>query len=297
VETEYSRPIVPLTLKLNVPKQMTITTPQIVIYGMVSGRDVKVEVAGQYVPVTSGVFNYKMSVNSSNWDLSDIEVVATDGNSEIRDEVMIVIDKKSPAINMNKPKLSPEPSILTDGTLRLSVSDDQGDEGDLSIYTDGDLSESWHFQGSLSGQSFKLLSGLHDYRIEAKDQAGNTVVWTRNAVAYYPRVEWSIEVTFPRSDVSKSIPSPPPGVTHKPTDNIRFRINSLPDNDYRYIKEVRIVNEANGVEKVWRDLEIDDVDFEYNNMPLVPKTINRIVIRVEPKTGPIKTVVRNYNLR
>lgn len=297
VETEYSRPAIPLTLKLNVPKQMIITSPQIVIYGVVTGRDVKVEVAGQYVPVASGMFNYKTAVNSGNWDLTDIEVVASDGNSEVREEVSITIDKKNPLININKPKLLPEPSILTDGTMRISASDDRGDEGDVYIYVDGDLTENWHFQGSLSGQIFKLQSGSHDYRVEAKDQAGNMVTWTRSAVAYYPRVEWSIDITLPRSDVTKSIPNPPPGVAHKPTDNIRFRINSLPDNDYRYLKEVRITNEANGVEKVWRDLEIDDVEFEYSSMPLVPKTLNRIVVRVEPKTGPTKTVIRTYNLR
>jgi len=82
-----------------------------------------------------------------------------------------------------------------------------------------------------------------------------------------------------------------------PTQDIQIRITSLPDDDYRYLKEVRIKNNANQAEKVWRDFEIDDIDFEFEDMPLVKGINNVITIRFEPKVGPIRSAVRTFHMR
>ncbi len=297
VETEYVRPRIPLTFTMSTPTRVLQKAEKLDVKGTVGGQDIVVEVNGKGVPVIAGGFIHSVSFSEQNWDdLTEIEVVVSDGEDEIVKLIEVEVDKASPQINKNKPKFLTEPSIENNEYLQIRLSDDVGDEVTVIYMVDGSEEESFSFEGSFS-QSIQLTPGIHDYRVEARDLAGNLLVWERRSVEYYPRVEWAIDVINPRANQVVPLPPHIPDEDFSPTDDVRIRIRSLPDDDFRYLKEVRIRNEANQVEQVWRDLEIDDIEFEFNDLPLVKNKVNVITIKVMPKIGPERVITRTYTMK
>ncbi|MBF0433677.1 MAG: hypothetical protein HQK83_20525 [Fibrobacteria bacterium] len=297
VETEYTRPRVKLVLNLQTPLNITQKERELNVKGNVLGRDVNVEVDGKAVPLISDNFSYSVRFDEKNWDKTEIEVIVADEVEEISKTIEIEVDKTSPQINTQKPTFVVTPTVVNDEQIKYGIQDSDGDEVEVFLYVDGDEQESYTFEGSATGKVFSLVQGVHDYKIEAVDQAGNRVFWERRNIAYWPRVEWSIEVVNPRADKVIHLPPFNPDQDFVPKNDIKIRIRSLPDDDYRYLREVRIQNTANKVERIWRDIEIDDIEFEFEEMPLVRNMVNVITIQVEPKNGPIRRETRKFDLK
>ncbi len=297
VELEYTRPRIPLVVNMSTPSSVNLKSNSLEIRGDVQGRDVKVEVDGRGVAVTSNRFAHTLKFSQQNWDVTEVEVLVTDGVDEVTKTIEIEVDKTSPQVNTNRPEFVNGPSIFNDEAIRYGVKDDAGDELEVTLYVDNDEVEEFNFDGSVTGKTFDLVAGLHDYKIEVVDLAGNKTIWERRNVSYWPRVEWTIEVVSPRAD--RVIYQPPynPDRDFQPQTDIQIRIKSLPDDDYRYLKEVRITNEANRAERIWRDIEIDDIEFEFEDMPLVPRQVNLVTIQVEPQKGPIRRMTRKFTMR
>ena len=221
----------------------------------------------------------------------------SDDAEEVTKTIELEVEKSSPQINTNKPRFVSMPIVLNEEKIKYSLKDDDGDKVDVTLYIDGDDEESYSFESSATGKIFKLVAGIHDYRIEAVDMAGNKTRWEQRNVPYWPRAEWTIDVVHPRTDRIETLPPFPPQVNFIPRSDILIRIKSLPEDDYRYLKEVRIKNEANQAERIWRDFEIDDIEFEYEEMPLVPGQVNTIIIKVIPQKGPERIETRRFTLR
>ncbi len=298
VNTEYTRPRIPLVLELSTPLQVFQKAGELGIKGTVKGREVILKINDKPVTLSQNKFSKSFLFDESNWDLEEIEVVISDGEEEISKIIVLEVDKTSPAINRRKPAFIQTPFVEADKAIRFGVKDSPGDEVEVRIYVDGDEEESFTFEDTRSGYLFNLVAGEHDYKIEAEDKARNILLWKRLKIAYWPRVEWSIVMMSPIKDRSILLPpSTPDNEEYDPRVDVRFRIESLPNDDYRYLKEVKVMNEASGEFKVWRGIEIDDVDFEFDDLKLFRKRMNRIVIRVEPKLGPIRTKIITYDLK
>ncbi|MBN1980717.1 MAG: FecR domain-containing protein [Chitinivibrionales bacterium] len=135
--------------------------------------------------------------------------------------------------------------------------------------------------------------GEHRYELYAKDAAGNLSNKLSGTISYLMR-EISIVLTAPAADYTViHIPPSTPSSGFEPNFTVRFYLNSLPDDNVKLLKEIRIINSLSSQSVIVR--EFSDVSFSEDIA--LQRGKNPITIEVRDCNDRIRTKLFTIDVR
>ncbi len=299
VAFEYIAPEVPLTLNLQTPNPVTICRGPLVIRGQYAGTGARLmlKLAGQTLDLSSlnGQFSKTIEVSDRqrNWDLEGAELIVGGASGTMVKELQFQVDRKCKEVNTIAPIVELA-SVPGSCMAMATVGQIDGDEAEVMWLSDGVELSRFTTTDNVRGKRMDLEEGVHQYTLRAVDLAGNKSEAKLSNIACWPDVRFDIRL----EGVSKEsirIPPGPPGKTGFIRKTIRFAVDRLPRDDYRYIKRVTV--RYNGLNvKEWRDVKITSSEFEHE-LELNRKTSNIILIEVELQNGRIRTAQKEFEIK
>jgi hypothetical protein len=295
VSFDYEIPQTPLDLKLSTPASFKISDGMFKVAGKYKGTnaELKLQLGAKELnlstPTGDFLYTAPISDKANSWGFSEALLVLSNDESEISKTIDFEVDKTSKTVNTITPLLNAVIDPLN-GLIRLNVSSMKDDVAEITISTQDEELDVIEFENDLRNKTIKMLAGVNSYFVKVIDQAGNLAERRFKDVGYWNRVEFRVELTSRLSSGKIKLPPLPPGSDDVVEEYFTVRIRNLPDDDFRFIERIVIENTAVSFRRVFKQKQIDDVEYEIE-IPLSLKKTNQLKIRVEPKIGlPVETI-------
>ena len=259
--------------------------------GAATLRFAKDESAESEGACTTASFSARVAVsdNQRNWGETEGTVtLKAAGNVVQTQKVAIAVAKSDPAVNTQTPVLT-----LKEGTgsrLVATLNRNEGDTATATLYVDG-VERSRETVGGNGQAGFSFQNGVHDYRVEAVDLAGNRTEQTLSQKEWWPLTKPSVRMEVTSRGGADRVPPLPPNMERKRMETLRLQLLGLPDNDYRAVRKITVTSSAGDVREL-TGTEIEDVMLDVE-VPVRSNGATTIEVKVEPKNGlPVKQSIK-----
>ena len=240
---------------------------------------------------TTASFSARVAVsdNQRNWGETEGTVtLKAAGNVVQTQKVAIAVAKSDPAVNTQTPVLT-----LKEGNgsrLVATLNRNEGDTATATLYVDG-VERSRETVGGNGQAGFSFQNGVHDYRVEAVDLAGNRTEQTLSQKEWWPLTKPSVRMEVTSRGGADRVPPLPPNMERKRMETLRLQLLGLPDNDYRAVRKITVTSSAGDVREL-TGTEIEDVMLDVE-VPVRSNGATTIEVKVEPKNGlPVKQSIK-----
>ncbi|NLB64761.1 MAG: FecR domain-containing protein [Fibrobacter sp.] len=291
----YVRPIAPLKLNLQTPKNINICQP-VSISGNYQGHGAQLvlKVGSRRINLSSatGDFNYPLVLTDKNrdWNLKEVVLELSNGETTVSEVISVSVDRKCRAVNTMAPELS-----VAFNEKRcigfLSATKLIDDEADIKIEAGGEEIFSLKAASDVRNHQFALKPGTYDYSFSAVDQARNTTLQRHAQIQCYPDEKFSVSIAGPAVEVLK-IPPPPPNHKGGIKRTIQTRILNIPENNPDYIKTVTF-KFNNRIIRQYKEKQIRELNF-YIDVDLDRGGTNKFAVEVEHKSGRVRTAQKEF---
>jgi hypothetical protein len=297
---EYKPEEIPASLQITSPMVQQVCNNGLDVSGSFSGNNptISFQMGGKLISISaaSGSFSKKIPLTDvlKNWNETELVILLTSNGTSIREVIQFEVDKTCKSVNTQPPVLNLSAS---NGSLLISAANGKDDLTKIQVYADQDEIFEREFSFDIRGFKVPLVGGVHNYRVVATDQAGNSIAKELSKVEYYPRTEFRIRLNSPTAD--RAIirrPPPPPGSAKDFTERMEIRLENLPDDNYNYIQKIIVQNSAAGFRQEFRGTQINNIRYEIT-VPLVNPGVNTIEVLIEPKNGPRKVATKTITFR
>ncbi|WP_407443245.1 FecR domain-containing protein [Fibrobacter sp.] len=252
----------------------------------------------------SGPFEHTLSINdiNGNWNANDVVVTYTVNSKSIAKVLPISVNKSCSAINTKKPTLVVTEQTLNKGcSAKFSVGDLEDDAGIVTITEDATPQKEVIVNGNTSG-IFKTRAGTHNYQVEAKDQAGNSVSVSQN-ISCYPKNKVAIEVDRKTQNMQSQrlrVPPAPKGHANILYRTMHFTLKNVPANDPGQIKSI-VVKQEGGETTTLLNLhganQIDRLDYDVQVSLVRDESVKtKVTITVEMYYGNIVSITKTFEV-
>jgi hypothetical protein len=294
------------SLQITTPSPLQVCKGSAQVQGIFhadSGSQLFLRLGGQSSPdltmnSVGGAFAYTFNISdkAKNWNATEIVANLMGPQGDVNAVLALDVDKKCPAVNLLPPKLELDMADSVRCNYRLTVGNAEGDVLILRTMVDGAETQEETLTRDVNGQSRALMEGIHSYRFEISDLAGNKAEFVSADIGCYkPR---AIGIRLEGAATEKiRIPPPPPGNTARSIVRpLRFSISLPSGYDYRFLKRVVVRKKGGNVLATWEGSTLNS-DPYYSVLVDLASGIQTFEIEAVPRTGRTQIVQKTFELR
>lgn len=241
-----------------------------------------------------GKFSYTIAVSDriGNWDATSATAEYHTPTGDTVETVALEIDKSCAQVNQENPIINFQRHDSTRCEASISLSNIKGDVVLLSMSIDGAPAKETRYDKDVF-TTFKLQQGSHKYTFKAVDRAGNKTELTKT-LGCFPKANTAISIHGGNYELVR-MPPPVKGVKSGITQNLRFKITNVPQQDPTQIKKITIKQNGKNVVQL-QNKQINDINFD---IPVELVRDKKTIIKIEAvmKSGKILNATKTYEVR
>jgi hypothetical protein len=295
VELNYVPPVEEYQLDVSTPASLRIVDGRLLVEGKYVGRDavLRLKLLDQFVDLTSmdGRFRkeFEITDRAGTWDAKEAILTLSGPRGEIQKRFDLDVDKNSKRVNTLLPNF--QGRVLADRKeLQLSLSQVLNDPTTVVVLAGNEEILNFETTADIPLRTVAMPEGSWDYSVVLSDQAGNRRTIDLGKGEWWSLNSFQVEVTGASGTKVLRVPPLPPGSRPEVMERIQVQLRGLPQNDFRLIQEIVVTNTTSGYFRSLKERQITDTYAEFE-VPLVRGRVNKIEVRVSPKTGAIQTQV------
>lgn len=241
-----------------------------------------------------GKFSYTIAVSDriGNWDATSATAEFHSANGDKVETVAVEVDKSCAKVNQENPIINFQRHDSTRCEASVSLANIKGDIVLLSMAIDGAPAKETSFDKDVF-TTFKLQPGSHKYTFKAVDRAGNKAELTKT-LGCFPKANTAISINGGNYELVR-MPPPAKGAKSGITENLRFKVTNVPQQDPAQIKKITIKQNGKNVVQL-QNKQINDLHFDIP-VELVRDKKTIIKIEVVMKSGKILNATKTYEVR